>query len=256
MHPPDFQKALSLQQEKKYDEAMAVYKSLMQGKADQSLDLTPEQIADISYNAALASFGQQNYLQSYVFNQKALLLRPSHPQAQALSDKIKTHFQVKAIPHEITLIENLNKAGLEVIPLEILWLSGTMLLALFLKNILSFYLRRKKELEDNKQLSHFSLKNYLGLFLGMSLFLLAAIKIWDHQIPKALISREQAALRTAASDTAATVSELPGGSLVHILRQLTHQDVSYFQVKYPGSVSGWVKEADLEIIDRSNLPKD
>lgn len=256
MHPPDFQKALSLQQEKKYDEAIAVYKSLMQGQADQSADLTPEQIADISYNAALASFGQQNYLQSYVFNQKALILRPGHPQAQALSDKIKTHFQVKTIPHEITLIENLNKAGLQAIPLEVFWLSGTVLVALFLKNILNFYLQRKKELADNKKLSDFSLKNYLGLFLGVSLFLLAAIKIGDQQIPKALIASEQAALRTAANDSAATVSALPGGSLVHILRQSKNQEITYFQVKYPGSVSGWVKEADLEIINRTNLPKD
>lgn len=243
-----FQNALSLQQEKKYDEALTAYKSLL----EQNPDLSRDQIADISYNAALASFSKQDYLQSYVYNQKALLLHPRHSQATELGAKIKTHFQVKATPHDISLLENLNKAGLESMPVEALWVCATIFLTVFLRSIFNFYLARKREIMENLKFSRYAYKNYLWLVLFLTFSLVAGMKIWDERTPKALIKTEYAVLKTAAGENQASLSELPGGSLVHILRVTKIGDLMYYQIKYPGGISGWAKKDDLELI----LPKD
>jgi tetratricopeptide (TPR) repeat protein len=243
-----FQNALSLQQEKKYDEALTAYKSLL----EQNPDLSPDQTADISYNAALASFGKQDFLQSYVYNQKAILLKPRHSQATELASKIKTHFQVKATPHDISLLENLNKAGLESVPVEALWVCATVFFVIFLRSVFSFYLARKKEISESLKFSRFSYKNYLWLFLFLVFSTFSGMKIWEEKVPKALIRSEQAVLKTAAGENQASLSELPGGSLVHILRVAKINDISYFQIKYPGGVSGWAKKDDLELISPKN----
>ena len=244
-----FQNAVSLQQQKKYDEALAAYKSLLE---QQNPDLSRDQIADISYNAALTSFNKQDFLSSYVYNQKALLLSPRHSQASELAAKIKTQFQVRATPHDISLIENLNKAGLDVVPVEAFWVLATLFLVIFLRSIFRYFLKRKKELMENLKFSRFSYKNYLWLVLFVVFYFFAGIKIWDEQIPKALIRTEQASLKTAAGENQATLADLPGGSLVHILRVTKVNDIQYFQIKYPGGISGWTKKDDLELI----LPKD
>ena len=244
----NFQKALSLQQDKKYDEALTAYKSLLQ----QNPDLSRDQIADISYNAALASFSKQDYLQSYVYNQKALLLHPRHSQATELGAKIKTHFQVKATPHDISLLENLNKAGLDSFPVEILWFAATVFLVVFLRSIFNFYLTRKKEIMENLKFSRYAFKNYVWLVLFLAFSFVAGMKILEERTPKALIKSEYAVLKTAAGENQASLSELPGGSLVHILRVSKIDDIQYFQIKYPGGISGWAKKDDLELI----LPKD
>lgn len=240
-----FQKALSLQQEKKYDEALLAYKSLL----EQNPDLSRDQIADISYNAALTSFNQQSFLQSYVYNQKALLLKPQHTQAKELSSKIKTQFQVRATPHDISLIENLNKAGLQVVPVEALWVLATLFLVIFLRSIFNYFLTRKKEIMENLKFSRFSFKNYFWLVLFLIFSFFSGLKIWEEQIPKALIRTEQATLRTAAGENQAALADLPGGSLVHILRVAKINEILYFQIKYPGGISGWTKKDDLELIN-------
>lgn len=247
-----FQKALSLQQEKKYDEALSAYKSLL----EQNPDLSRDQIADISYNAALTSFNKQSFLESYVYSQKALLLNPRHDQALELVAKIKTQFQVKATPHDISLIENLNKAGLQIVPVEALWVLTTLFLVIFLRSFFSYVLNRKKEILENLKFSRFSFKNYFWLVLFLIFSYFSGLKIWEEQIPKALIRTEQASLKTAAGENQATLADLPGGSLVHILRVAKIDEILYFQIKYPGGISGWAKKDDLELISTPNLPKD
>ncbi|AZZ38079.1 hypothetical protein CIK05_15145 [Bdellovibrio sp. qaytius] len=247
-----FQNAVSLQQQKKYDEALSAYKSLL----EQNPDLSRDQIADISYNAALTSFNKQDFLASYVYNQKALMLRPRHSPATELALKIKTQFQVKATPHDISLIENLNKAGLEAFPVEALWVFGTVFFVIFLRSVFNYFLTRKKEILENLKFSRFAYKNYFWLVLFLVFSFLSGLKIREEQIPKALIRNEQATLRTAAGENQAALADLPGGSLVHILRVTKINDILYFQIKYPGGISGWTKKEDLELISSPNLPKD
>ena len=247
-----FQSAVSLQQQKKYDEALSAYKSLLE---QSDLDLSRDQIADISYNAALASFNKQDFLGSYVYAQKALLLRPRHSPATELAAKIKTQFQVKATPHDISLIENLNKAGLEVVPVEILWVLATVFFVIFLRKVFNYFLTRKKEIMENLKFSRFSYKNYFWLVLFIGFSFLAGLKIHEEQTPKALIRTEQASLKTAAGENQATLADLPGGSLVHILRVTKISDILYFQIKFPGGISGWTKKEDLELISTPELPK-
>ena len=247
-----FQNALSLQQSKKYDEALTAYKAIL----DHNPDLSRDQIADISYNSALAAFGKQDFLQSYVYTQKALLLHPRHAQASELAAKVKTHFQVKATPHDISLLENLNKAGLESVPVEALWVLATVFLVVFLRRVFNFYLARKKEIMENLKFSRFAYKNYFWLVLFLIFSVFSAMKIWEEQVPKALVKTEQAVLKTAPGENQASLSDLPGGSLVHILRVAKIGDNLYFQIKYPGGISGWAKKDDLELISTLKMPKD
>lgn len=244
----EFQNALKLQQEKKYDEALGIYTSLL----DKNPDLNPDQISDISYNAGLSAYLNKNYLQSYIYNQKALLLNPYNRAAKNFAPQIQTQFQYRNPPHDITVTENLNKLGFNYLLLEVLWLGSLIFLALLLKNITQHYVKQKESFNKGFLPPKFSLKNYVWLVFFIIFSCLTGIKVWEQLTPKALVKTDALSLRTAAGENQASLTDLPGGSLVEILRTQSVSDTLYLQIKYPGGASGWVKKDDLEII---SMPK-
>jgi len=249
----DFLKALSLQQEGKSDEAINLYKQILDQNAKLIPDLSPEQISQISYNAALAYFTKQDYAKSYVYNQKAILLDSSNKEARDFADKINSQFQIKTIAHDISFIENLNKSGFSKAPIDIFWILSTLCLAMFVRSLSFYFLRRKKELIENIRLSRFTNRNYFWL-VGFVVFAgFTYLKYSDMILPKGLIKTDQLILKAAAGENQASLTDLPIGSLVHILRSETIDNKTYYQIKYPGGVSGWVNKEEIETII---LPKD
>ena len=81
----DFHYALSLQNEKKTDEALGAYQKILDQSLTQDLNLTREQASAISQNMALIYFQKKEPALAFVYNQKALYLSPSNLQATELS---------------------------------------------------------------------------------------------------------------------------------------------------------------------------
>ncbi|MFN3696049.1 MAG: GW dipeptide domain-containing protein [Pseudobdellovibrio sp.] len=241
-----FTKALSLQQEGKTDEAIAAYVQILETQTNQATDLSPEQLSEVSYNLALAYFNKQDFAKSYIYNQKALLLDRGNKNALDFSSKIAGQFQVKTIAHDISLTENLNKLGFDKISFDLLWIITIIFLAIFIRNLFFHFVNRKKEIIDNKKLSDFANRNYLWLALGFIFVFFTSIKYTDLTTPKGLVKSEQLILKAAAGENQASLTDLPIGSLVEIIRQQTIDDKTYFQIKYPGGVSGWVKKDEIE----------
>jgi len=248
-----FQKALILQQEKKFDEALSLYQSLLNQNLSKNPDLSPSQLSDISYNMALTYFSKQDYAQSYIYNQKAILLNPFNSLAHQFSEKITSHFQLKVVGHDITITENLNKLGLAHVPIEALWVFCTIFLSLFVRSFINHFVNRKNQLLTGSKVTLFKLKNYIWLILFLFFAAILLIKISDVETPKGFIKTDSATLKTAAGENQASLTDLPIGSLVYILRVIEIDKINYFQVKYPGGVSGWIKQEEIETV---SLPKD
>ena len=243
----EFQKALTLQQEKKYDEAVVIYQQIL------DKGLAAEQAADVYHNLSLSFFLKKDYLKSYIYNQKSIHLSPYKSEAKSLTEAIKKDFQVKSVPHEISVTEQINNLGLSYIPVEGLWITALMFILLAGRKIILYYFDKKKSYLENTTSPVLDFKVFIFLFLFVTLGLLAGLKAWDEQTPKALISSETANIMTAAGPNQAVLTDLPGGSLVEVLRTAKINSIDYYQIKYSGGVSGWVDKNQLELL---YLPKD
>ncbi len=243
----EFQKALTLQQEKKYDKAIAVYQQIL----DQGL--AKEQAADVCHNLSLSYFLKKDYLKSFIYNQKSIHFNPYQAEAKKLTEALKKDFQVKTIPHEISVTEQVHNLGLSYFPVESLWVAALIFLILAGRKTIFFYFGKKRSYLENTPSPVLDFKVFIFLFLFVSLGLLAGLKAWDELTPKAFIAVESVNLMTAAGPNQAVLTDLPGGTLVEILRTAKINSIDYYQIKYSGGVSGWVDKNQLELL---YLPKD
>ena len=147
-------------------------------------------------------------------------------------------------------IQNL---GLSYIPIEGLWITALLFILLAGRKIILYYFDKKRAYLENTQLPVLNLNVFVFLFLFVILGLLAGLKAWDELTPKALIATETVNLMTAAGPDQAVLTDLPGGSLVEVLRTAKINSIDYYQIKYSGGVSGWVEKNQLELL---YLPKD
>ncbi len=248
----EFQKALTLQQEKKYDEAIAVYQQILdQGLATKAL--SKEQAADIYHNLSLSFRYKQDDLKSFIYNQKSIHFNPYQAEAKNLTEVLKKDFQVKSIPHEISVTEQMNNLGLSYFPVEGLWVAALIFLILAGRKTMIFYFDKKRSYLENTASPVLDFKVFVFLFLFVALGLLAGLKAWDELTPKAYIAVETVNLMTAAGPNQAILTDLPGGTLVEVLRTAKINSIDYYQIKYSGGVSGWVDKNQLELL---YLPKD
>ncbi len=255
----EFQKALTLQQEKKYDEAIAVYQQILDiglaenNAAEVKPGLTKEQASDIYHNLSLSFRYKKDALKSFIYNQKSISFNPYKSEAKNLAEVIKKDFQVKNIPHEISMTAQVQNLGLSYIPIEGLWITALLFMILAGRKIILYYFDKKRAYLENTQLPVLNLNVFIFLFLFVILGLLAGLKAWDELTPKALIATETVNLMTAAGPNQAVLTDLPGGSLVTVLRTAKINSIDYYQIKYSGGVSGWVEKNQLELL---YLPKD
>ena len=73
------------------------------------------------------------------------------------------------------------------------------------------------------------------------------IRYQDLVTTRALVISEKAQVQTAPGENKPVIFELQSGQELEVLRA----DQGYFQVRYPGAFSGWIKKTQLEILSLS-----
>ncbi|MFZ3229577.1 MAG: hypothetical protein WA160_05185 [Pseudobdellovibrio sp.] len=249
-----FQQGLALQQEKKWDDAVSKYQTLLdEGQAF----VTNEQASVIYHNMSVIAFEKADNLKAYIWSKKSLSLNPDNTFAKSLSVEIAKKYQPVQIPHQISSIETFQKVTLKNVALDTLLIGFLLFLGLSVFIALKTLLARKKTQLESELLS-VQKKNSLALIIGFcslisisGLFLFLLIIKWsDISIPKAIITTDNTLVQTASGGNQATIFDASAGLEVDILKF----DSDYVQIRYPGAFSGWVPKKNLEILSTPTWP--
>ncbi len=244
-----FQQALSLQNEKKIDDAIVIYQKILDLGLAHDSNLTQEQASAVSQNISNLYFQKKESALAYVYNQKALFLDEKNSQAADFQKQNKNLYQTASIPRDISFYENLNSIGLKYFSIEILFVTLAVLLFFVLKNFFRFFIDRKKSEIANADPEKFNFANYVLIFLFSICALLLTMKINDSVQLKVILKSATAAVQTAAGENQAVVTQAEIGTIFNVLKMSNDADFAYVQIKYPGAYSGWVKRADLELLN-------
>ncbi|MBC7466375.1 MAG: hypothetical protein H7256_10315 [Bdellovibrio sp.] len=249
-----FQEGLALQQEKKWDDAVRKYQTLLdEGQGA----ITAEQASVIYHNLSTIAFEKGDNLNAFIWSKKALSLNADNTFAKALSTEIAKKYQPVQIPHQISTIETLQKVTLNNVGLDFLFLGFLIFFAFSIFLALKTMLARKKNQIESENLS-IQKKNSVGLIVSFSSALavsafflfLTVIKWSDISVPKAIITTDNTSVQTASGGNQAAIFEAAAGLEVDVLKI----EPDYVQVRYPGAFSGWVSKKNLEILSSPSWP--
>jgi tetratricopeptide (TPR) repeat protein len=249
-----FQQALSLQNQKKTDDAIMLYHKLLDLGPEKNMILTREQASAASQNLAILYFEKKDSALAYVYNQKALALDERNQSAVEFQKSSKINFQTASIPRDISMLENLNAIGLKYLSIESLVACVAVFLFFTIRNISRFLVNRKKSDLANSHIVKFNLMNY-GLILLLFIFSsLLALKIYDTSELKAIVKSAQISVKTAPGENKPIVTQAEIGTIFSVLKFSNDADLTYVQIKFPGAYSGWVKRNELELLNSTKWP--
>lgn len=246
-----FNEAISLHQNKKNDEALAVYLKILD-KSHDATNLTSEQASTVSQNIAVIYMQQGNTNLAYVYNKKALTLNPQNSFADKFHSTHLKNYKVAEIARDISVTEQLNNLGLKYVPYEATAVLSIVLFLVVLKMLFAFLLARKKTLIENLNPVFLNWKFYLYavVFLfSVTLFMFKNIELNQNT---GIIKAATTSVMTAAGTNQAIITEVNIGHVVQILQTKEIDGVAYAQIKVPGAFSGWIKKADLETLNSAN----
>ncbi len=249
-----FQEGLAFQKEKKWDDAINRYQTLL----DQSQNnLTNEQASVVYHNMAASSFEKTDFVRSFIWSKKALSLNSDNEYSKILFTEVTKKFQTPQIPHQISAAESFENAVLDKMTMDSLLIGFFILFAcsLYLGGK-AWLLRRRLQLES--ETASVQKKYPLGLlvaFIAVGFFALAFggvsfVKWKDSLQMKAIVSAEKAPVQTAPGGGQAVIYDATAGLEVDILKI----EKDFVQIRYPGAFSGWVEKKNLEILNRTNWP--
>jgi tetratricopeptide (TPR) repeat protein len=238
-----FGSALALQQEKKWDEALASYQKLL----DQSREsLTAQQASVIYHNMSVIAFAKNDSLRAYVWSKKALHLNPANSQAREAFENYAKKVEVPSIPHQISGEDQLQKV-ISVVPVDV-WLVSTIALLLFTVWIFLKYFIKVKKNKINGVFKKPPLWHGYILILVTAVFAAACfIGVKESRKQMAVVVAEKAPIQTVPGENKAVIFEAQSGMELEVLAA----DSNYFQVRYPGAFTGWVNKDQVELLSLS-----
>lgn len=235
-----FEQALALQQQQKWDASIEAYQKLL----DQSVkEMSASQASVIYHNMSSSAYEKGDLLKAYIWSKKSLSISPSNQIAQKSFAEYSKKVETPIIAHQITNLDYF-KSVISKAPLDT-WLILSLILIfsttwLALKNTLT---RKKNMLANN-----FSALPKWPLFLIAAICLLVISTTYiAHQeasTPRALVIAEKAQVQTAPGENMPVIFEAQAGLEIEVLKF----EQGYFQVRYPGAFSGWIKKEQLEIL--------
>lgn len=235
-----FDQALALQQAQKWDESLETYQKLL----DQSTSsLSNSQASVIFHNMSTSAYEKGDYLKAYIWSKKALSLNSKNQLAQESFNHYSKKVEIPIIPHQISNLDYV-KSGISKVPLDA-WLAFTLILAfttlwLFFKNILL----NKKNMLENNFAAQKKWPTVVALFFTLAMLSATYVSFEDAYTTRALVIAEKAQVQTAPGENKPVIFELQSGQELEVLKL----DEGYFQVRYPGAFSGWIKKTQLEIL--------
>lgn len=238
-----FSGALALQQEKKWDEALASYGQLL----DQSLpNLSSQQAAVVYHNMSVVAYAKNDFLKAYVWSKKAVALDPSNQQTQESYLNYAKKVEIPSIPHQISGMDQVNKS-IGAVPFDV-WIIVTFALLLvtawqLLKHVVQI---KKDKLNGNfKKPSWW--KEYALTAVIFMFAIVCFISYRESQIQHAIVVAEKAPIQTVPGENKPVILEAQAGLEVEVLAENDH----YFQVRYPGAFTGWINRSQVELLSLS-----
>ncbi len=204
----------------------------------KSIEKDPNNLSALT-NLALAEFqlGKKGYAVALL--RKATNLDPDFSVPSAALKFILPQLDVKEIPHEIQLWENLRGQFLAPVPLTAYLILTALLLFTAGWTLLNYIGARKRALKEDALLPSFPSVGFILSLASIATLSLAMLKVYDFQVPRATVIAEKISVLSAPDDKAPALFELFGGLEVIILS--TNQD--WVQVNYPGALSGWLPKS-------------
>ena len=235
-----FDQALVFQQAQNWDASLEAYQKLL----DQSTgEMSNLQASVVYHNMSTSAFEKGDVLKAYIWSKKALWLNPKNQSAQDSYSHYSKKVEIPVIAHQITN-QDYFRSGITKVPLDA-WLTISLIFSLvtlwlFFKNILII----KKNILENNFAAQKKWPIFVVLFITFVMLSASYVSYQDSYTMRALVIAEKAQVQTAPGENKPVIFELQTGQELEVLRF----DQGYFQVRYPGAFSGWIKKTQLEIL--------
>lgn len=233
-----FNTALALQQKKDWELALNAYRELL----SDSINLNDFQASVAYHNMSLIAYEMKNNLMAYAWSKKSLALNPGNQLAKQSFEHFSKNVEIPAISHNISTLDTL-KVVVSKVPLDI-WLSLCVVLILFtfIKVLKNITLKRRQPGSKQKKWPIWIL-----LFFSILIISISYVSYNEGSVIKAIVISDKAAVQTAPGDQKAVIFEAPLGLELEVLKS----EGDFFQVRYPGAFSGWIKAPQLEVMSLS-----
>lgn len=235
-----FNQALVLQQQKKYDESLALYQKIL----DQSPnDLGGSQASVIYHNMSTIAYEKGDVLKAYVWSKKSVHLNPGNQLARESFQFYSKKFEVPVIPHQISNYDNFKKI-ISKVSVDAWFVLGLVLIFVTLWTAVRNFLTGKKNQLAGIFTTPPKWPPILMTFLTLAVLSMAYINYQDSSTLRALVIVEKAQVQTAPGQNKSVIYEAPAGLELEVL----NFDQGYFQVRYSGAFSGWVNKSQVELL--------
>lgn len=238
-----FNSALSLQQEKKGDEALTAYQSLLDlGRETLSL----QQASGIYHNMSGIAFEKGELLKAYVWSKKALSLNPGNQQAKESYAAYSQKFEIPNIPHQISNYDNFKKI-VSVVPTDFF-----LILSLIL-TLSTVWIAFKRTITVKKNKLNDIYRHppvwpvYILSIISVLVIAMSTLNYLEGNKHTAIVITEKAAVQTVPGENKPVIFEAPAGLELEILKQ----NENFFQVRYAGAFTGWVHRSQIELLSLS-----
>lgn len=238
-----FDQALSLQQQKNWDESLTTYQKLL----DQSLvQMNSSQASVVYHNMSTIAFEKTDYLKAYAWSKKAVVLNPGNQLARESLEVFSKKFEVPVVARQISSYDYLKKE-VSKLPLDAWILLSLVLIFVTVWLALKAFLTNKKNQLAENFLKAPKWPIYIALIVSLLIISITYVRYLDSSTPRAIVIADTAQVQTAPGENKPVIFEAQAGLELEVLKF----DQGYFQIRYPGAFAGWINKTQLEILSLS-----
>lgn len=229
-----------MQREQNWDGSLQSYKELLDNNLNEMSEI---QASVVYYNMSTSAFEKGDLLKAYIWSKKSLALNPKNELAQQAFAQYSKKVEIPVISHQTT---NLDYAKSVVSKLSLdVWVLFSLILIF---SSLWFLIKNILNSKKNRLANDFSVVKkwpaVSALLATLLVLSITYIRFQDHFTVRALVVAEKAQIQTAPGDNKPVIFELQAGQELEVLKS----DDEYFQVRYPGAFSGWIKKVQVELL--------
>lgn len=239
-HTQLFDQALALQQANNLDSALETYQKLLDLSQN---NLSTNEASAIYHNMSNIAHEKGDHLKAYVWSKKSLSLNPSNHLASESFSIYSKNIEIPTIAHQISSTRQL-KGLITKVSIDAWLILSLILIFSTLSLILKNWIARKKNQFTENILTLASWPIYILLALCFTVISTTYICFQETKIAHAIVIVEKAQVQTAAGENKPIIFEAQAGLELEVL----NFDQGYFQVRYPGAFSGWIRNSQLEIL--------
>jgi tetratricopeptide (TPR) repeat protein len=210
---------------------------------EKALIIEPNNVT-LLVNKALAHFELGQKYEALAHMIKAQKIDPDFQPASLGLEFLTQQIQIKAIPHQIELYEQIRNLLVINFNLYLILFFVLIFFSLLGAFCIRHYNQKRQAFLAGQDPEPVSNSTWISTSLFIVSSFWALFFVWDSQQSRGVIRQESITLRTAPDVNSPTILQLNGGLEVRLL----HRQDNWIQIQYPGSFSGWVeKNSVLEL---------